>query len=327
MKKTKAVLAVILAALLCGCSSKEEGSSSSSVVESTSTSSSTTVSSSSTSSSSSTTTTSSSTESSTESEPESSEPVTNETFLKGLAGDTILRTDIKQVFVPEGGDASVEKLTEENFSSVLCMGFIYVSEPKGIFRTNLDNADVYDDVTMSFSDISDVKDTSYTRLNVGENMCGMTLTFAETNFARTSEDALGASGSYFCYGSCAFSGETELTGYINIRTEGGSNFAGEGDVIFVPTAGNLPVVNYSLDAEKGICHKLLNGADQNLVWSNEYGCIYLGNVFDNASLKSFEIPEGSEYIKCRVVVDNVKYMSSTQFYPRTEAELISIELL
>lgn len=326
MKKTKAVLAVILAAALCGCSSKEEGSSSSSVVESTSKSSSTTVSSSSSSSSSSTKT-SSLTESSSESEPESSEPVTNETFLKGLAGDTILRTDIKQVFVPEGGDASVESLTEENFSSVLCMGFIYVSEPKGVFRTNLDNADVYDDTAMSFTDISDEKDTNYTRLNVGEKMCGMTLTFAETNFARTSEDALGASGSYFCYGSCTFSGETELVGYINVRIEGGSNFAGEGDVIFVPTEGNLPVVNYSLDAEKGICHKLLNGADQNLVWSNEYGCIYLGNVFDNTSLKSFEIPEGSEYIKCKIVVDNVKYMSSTQFYPRTEAELISIELL
>ena len=116
-------------------------------------------------------------------------------------------------------------------------------------------------------------------------------------------------------------------GYINVRIEGGSNFAGEGDVIFVPTEGNLPVVNYSLDAEKGICHKLLNGADQNLVWSNEYGCIYLGNIFDNTSLKSFEIPEGSEYIKCKIVVDNVKYMSSTQFYPRTEAELISFELL
>ena len=326
MKKTKAVLAVILAAALCGCSSKEEGSSSSSVVESTSKSSSTTVSSSSSSSSSSTKT-SSLTESSSESEPESSEPVTNETFLKGLAGDTILRTDIKQVFVPEGGDASVESLTEENFSSVLCMGFIYVSEPKGVFRTNLDNADVYDDTAMSFTDISDEKDTNYTRLNVGEKMCGMTLTFAETNFARTSEDALGASGSYFCYGSCTFSGETELVGYINVRTEGGSNFAGEGDVIFVPTEGNLPVVNYSLDAEKGICHKLLNGADQNLVWSNEYGCIYLGNIFDNTSLKSFEIPEGSEYIKCKIVVDNVKYMSSTQFYPRTEAELISFELL
>ena len=326
MKKTKPVLAVILAAALCGCSSKEEGSSSSSVVESTSTSSSTTVSSSSSSSSSSTKT-SSLTESSSESEPESSEPFTNETFLKGLAGDTILRTDIKQVFVPEGGDASVESLTEENFSSVLCMGFIYVSEPKGIFRTNLDNADVYDDTAMSFTDISDEKDTNYTRLNVGEKMCGMTLTFAETNFARTSEDALGASGSYFCYGSCTFSGETELVGYINVRTEGGSNFAGEGDVIFVPTEGNLPVVNYSLDAEKGICHKLLNGADQNLVWSNEYGCIYLGNIFDNTSIKSFEIPEGSEYIKCKIVVDNVKYMSSTQFYPRTEAELISIELL
>ncbi len=324
MKKTKAALAVILAAVLCGCSSKEENSSSSSVEESTSSSFSTTVSSSSTISSSSTTS-SSSTESSTESSSES-EPLTNETFLKGLADDVILRSDIKQVFVPEGQDASVENLTEENFSSVLCMGFIYVSEPKGIFRTNLDNGDVYDEITMSFNDISDEKDAKYTRLNVGEKMCGMTLTFAETNFARTQEDALGAAGSYFCYGSCTFSGETELSGYINLRTEG-SNFAGEGDVVFVITEGDLPVVNYTVDAEAGICHKMMNGSDKNLVWSNEYGCIFLGNVFDNAALAGFEIPEGNEYVKCRIVVDNVKYTSSTQFYPRIEAELVSFELI
>ncbi len=327
MKKTKAVVAVILAALLCGCSSKEEGSSSSSVVESTSTSSSTTVSSSTTSSSSSTTTTSSSTESSSESEPESSEPVTNETFLKGLAGDTILRTDIKQVFVPEGEDASVEKLTEENFSSVLCMGFIYVSEPKGVFRTNLDNADVYDETAMSFSDISDEKDTNYTRLNVGEKMCGMTLTFAETNFARTAEDVQGASGNSFCYGSCTFSGETELTGYISVCKEGNFYNVFEGDVRFVPTEGNIPVVNYKTDPEQVIYHSMNTGADANLVWSNEYGIIKLGNAVEDSSLRSFNIPDDGNYYKCRIVIDNLVYSSSVNMFSTITAKLVSVELL
>lgn len=325
MKKTKSVLAVILAAALCGCGSKEEdfSSSSSSVAESTSTSSSTTTSSSSSSSSSSSTS-STTTTSSSDGEPEPVEPPADETFLKGLAGDTILRTDIKQVFVPEGGDASVENLTEENFSSVLCEGFIYAAKPKGIFRTNLDNADVYDETAMSFTDILDVKDTNYIRLNVGEEMCGLTLTYAETNFARTGEDVRDASESYFCYGSCTFSGETELTGYIRICKDYGSYFSA-GDIVFVVTKGNLPVVNYSLDAERGICHKLMNGAEQGLVWSNEYGSICLGNVNENQALKRFEIPEDGEYVKCKIVVDNVKYMSSTQFYPRIEAELVSIE--
>lgn len=326
MKKTKAVLAVILAAALCGCSTKEEKSTSSSVVESTSSSSSTTESSSSE-----TTTvsssSSSSTESSSESEPEKSEPVTNETFLKGLAGDTILRTDIKQVFVPEGGDARVEKLNEETFSSVLCMGFIYASEPSGVFRTNIENADVYDDISITFRDVSFSGDAGYTRLNVGEKMCGMTLTYAETNFARMQDDILNAAKSYFCYGSCEFSGEKELTGYINLRNEGGSNFAGIGDVVFIPTEGELPVVSYSIDSEKGICHKPMTGADLNLVWCNEYGSIHFGNIYDNPKLSDFGIPEGNEYLKCKVVVDNVKYMSSTQYYPRIEAQLVSIELI
>ena len=168
MKKTKAVLALILAAALCGCSAEEKNSSTASGESSLQQ---TTIDvSSSESSSRSTTEKSSSTETSTESEPEPSVPQTNETFLRGLADDVILKTDIKQVFVPDGQDASVDNLTEENFNSVLCMGFIYASEPRGIFRTNLDNPDVYNEAEMSFSDVSDDKSEGYSRVNVGDKI-------------------------------------------------------------------------------------------------------------------------------------------------------------
>lgn len=325
MKKTKAVLAIILAAALCGCSSKEEGSSSSSVVESTSTSSSTTQSSSTSSSSSSTT---SSTESSTESKSEPVESSSNETFLKGLAGDTIMKSDIKQVFVPEGEDASVEKLTEENFQSVLCMGFIYAAEPKGVFRTNLDNADVYDETEMSFSDISDEKDTNFIRLNVGEKMCGMTLTFAETNFARNQEQEIqGVSDSFFCYGACKFSGETTLTGYISIFKESDCYNVFEGDVRFVPTEGNIPVINYNRGSQQRICHSMITAADGDFVWSNEYGIIRLGNVNDDSSLSVFHIPDDGNYYKCKIVIDNLEYTSGVDLFSNVSANLVSIELL
>lgn len=322
MKKTKAVLALILAAALCGCSAEEKSSSTASGESSLQQA--TIDVSSSESSSRSTTEKSSSTETSTESEPESSVPQTNETFLRGLADDVILKTDIKQVFVPDGQDASVDNLTEENFNSVLCMGFIYASEPRGIFRTNLDNEDVYDEAGMSFSDVSDDKSEGYSRVNVGDKMCGMTLTFAETNFAR---QEMSGQSSYFCYGSCEFSGEAELTGYINVRADGNSYSAFAHDVTFVPTAGELPVVNYYPDPQRGICRKLMGGADKNLVWLNEYGSIYLGNTEKDDYLAKFGIPEGEEYVKCRVVIDWVKFTSSTQFAPRIEAKISSFELI
>lgn len=323
MKKTKAIFALLIAAALCGCSSNEEGPSLSSVSESASTSSLSAESSSS--SSSSTSSSASSTDSSTESKPEESKPSTNETFLKGLAGDTIMKSDIKQVFVPEGQDASVDKMTEENFQSVLCMGFIYAAEPKGIFRTNLDNPDVYNESEMSFSDVSETNDSNYVRLNVGDKMCGMTLTFAETNFAHFEEP--NRTGNFFCYGSCEFSGETTLTGYIKVQPEGDFYSVFEGDVIFVPTSGALPVVNYFLNSDNVICHKLMNGADKNLVWCNEYGSICLGNVIENDNLTDFDLPEGDDFVKCRIVIDKLKCTASTQFSARIEANMISFELI
>ena len=322
MKKTKAILALLIAAALCGCSSNGEGPSSSSVEQSSSSSSSSKETSSS--SSSSTSSSVSSTDSSSESKPEESKPSTDETFLKGLAGDTIMKSDIKQVFVPEGQDASVDKMTEENFQSVLCMGFIYAAEPKGIFRTNLDNADVYNESEMSFTDVSENNDSNYVRLNVGDKMCGMTLTFAETNFARN--EAI-TEKSYFCYGSCEFSGEATLTGYVKVQPEGDFYSVFEGDVIFVPTSGALPVVNYSLNSDNVICHNLMNGADKNLVWCNEYGSICLGNVIENDNLADFDLPDGDSFVKCRIVIDNLKCTSSTQFTEKMEANLVSFELI
>lgn len=318
MKKTKAILALILAATLCGCGAVEEDSSFGGESSSSTSSSSSTAGSSSSSFSE-----SSSTESSSESEPES-KPTGNETFLTGLAGDTILKTDIKQIFVPEGVSADIDNFSEENFSSVLCMGFIYASEPKNIFRTNLDNPDVYNEADYSFSDVALDKDNDYIRLNVGESMCGMTLTFAETNFARTDEQTMQTyPGSYFCYGSCEFSGEVELEGYINIHQDDGSYTAFKGDVNFVPTSGEIPVVNYRVDPENGIYHTLMPGAENNLVWLNEYGAIYLGNVDSDDSLKSLGIPDSSEFVKCKIVVDKLTYTSSTQMMPRVEARIVS----
>ena len=101
----------------------------------------------------------------------------------------------------------------------------------------------------------------------------------------------------------------------------------EGDVLFVPTSGDLPVVNYSLNSEGVMCHNLINGADQNLVWCNEYGSICLGNIDTDDYLADFDIPDGDNYVKCRIVIDKLKCTSSTQFSAKMEANLVSFELI
>ena len=333
MKKAINVgIAMIAAAALCGCGTGDEISESVTTSSSSSASSSSVISSSSAESSS--VVSSSSEESSAESEQTTTSETSNETFLTGLAGDTVLKTDIKQIFVPDGADASIDNFSEENFSSVLCMGFIYASEPRGIFRTNLDNPDVYNDAEMSFSDITDEKESSFIRLNVGEKMCGMTLTFAETNFARTDENsAWSFPGKYFCYGSCEFSGEAELTGDINVNAADDPYNSRKGDITFIPTEGEIPVVNYQIPVRDyrsdpdGIYHALVTGSDKNITWANEYGSIYLGNIETDASAENLGIPQSSEYIKCRIVIDKLKYTASTQMFPRIEARIVSFSAI
>lgn len=181
MKKYKILAAVLLAALLCGCSNKETSSQNStiSVVSSADDSN---VSSggesgvySDTGVSSKPVESSAQSSSDTESDPEPviDPPSGDETFLVGLAGDRILKSEITRVFTNEG-EGSAEDLTEDNFSAVLCDGIAYVAKPSLTARNNRDNYNMYDSGNMEFTDMTSSPKKDYMRLEVGDTICGLT---------------------------------------------------------------------------------------------------------------------------------------------------------
>lgn len=338
------VMALVLAAALCGCSEKDNSSQSGS-----SSTSDETVSSSveSTSSANGSTAASSSQEiSSSSAESTSSGEVSvpqndDATFLAGLAGDTILKSEITTVYTNDGSDCAPADLTEDIFLAVLCNGFTYVAEPSRVSRNTADHADVFDSGEMRFTDMSESVVKNYVRLNVGDTICGMTLKSAYVNFARGSEEEsfkmndgsfkkgseLGLKEIYFTAGTAEFEGELEMTGYI-CRIAEDMYGIGAGDIIFVPCDGeaNFPVMSYRLSGDDGFYHTSQLYSLPGLTWQNEFGYVRLGNVNDTEADVS-GLPEDGSFVKARVTANGLTLTCGLNFVSTTSSELTDLTVL
>ena len=345
MKKYKILSAALAAALLCGCSNKEDSSQNStisvvSVADPDSSSGGESGGNSDTGENSkpAESAVQSSADNGSESDPEIDPPSGDETFLVGLAGDRILRSEITTVFTSDG-EGSPEDLTEENFTAVLCNGFVYVAKPSLTARNNKDNHNRYDSANMEFTDMTSKPMKGYIRLNVGDTICGLTLTEAQVNFARGLEDTsfplsdgsvktgaeLGIPEIYFAAGSAKFEGELVMAGYI--CRVAGDEYAvgGEGDIIFVPSdgEGDFPIMSYRIDGDNGFHYRTQLYSFSDLVWQNEYGFMRLGNVYDTTADISM-LPEDGSFIKVQVTVDSLTLNCGVNFVNTVSAELVDI---
>lgn len=342
MKKYKILTAVLTAALLCGCSNKENSSQNStinvvSVVESDENSGGESSGNSDTGVSSKPAESSAQSSSVTESEPEIAPPSGDETFLVGLAGDRILRSEITRVFTSEG-DGSAEDLTEDNFSAVLCDGIVYVAKPSLKARNNKDNYNVYDGGNMEFTDMTSAPNKDYIRLEVGDKICGLTLTESQVNFARGSEQLtfdmndgsvktgaeLGLPEIYFSGANAKFDGKITMVGYICCVAEDEYGI-GAGDILFVPSdgEGNFPIMSYRLDGDNGFHNRSQVYSLSDLVWQNEFGYMYLGNSYD-ASADLSLLPDDGSFIKVQVTVDSFELSCGVNFVNTVKAELLNV---
>lgn len=345
MKKYKILSAVLIAALLCGCSDKENSSQNStisvvSIVESNTASngessvrSDTGISSKPVES-----TAQSSDDTVPEPEPVIDDPPSgDETFLVGLAGDRISKSDITRVFMSDG-EGGPEDLTEENFSAVLCDGIAYVARPTLTARNNKDNYDMYDSGDMSFYDMVSTPIKDYIRLEVGDTVCGLTLTEAQANFARGSEQLtfeledgsvktgaeLGLPEIYFSGCNAKFDGEITMVGYICCVAEDEYGI-GAGDILFVPSdgEGDFPLMSYRLDGDNGFHCRPQVYSLSDLVWANEFGYMYLGNAYDTSADISM-LPDDGSFIKVQVTVDSFELTCGVNFVNTVRAELVNV---
>lgn len=347
MKKYRIILALLLAAVLTGCANDEPSSDSSvsSITDSSATRS--TDNGSSISESTHESSSEDSSKSSSESAPQTSEPESSkqtddpdETFLVGPAGDVIRRSELTMIFSNDGTDGDPETFSEDNFSGVVCDGFVYLAEPSGICRTSYDNEDVFDSETVRFTDISEAPKKDYKRVSVGDTFCGLTLTEAQVNFAHGLDSTeytlgdgsvklgseLGFPEIYFMGGMATFEGEVTMTGYMCVAAEDEYSIM-TGDIIFVPSGCEctMPVMSYRFDPDVGTAHFPRINTRDGMYWENEYGHVYLGNIYGDVTADMSEIPDDGSFVKVNVTFDSITLTCGINMMDTCSARIVELE--
>ncbi len=261
------------------------------------------------------------------------------TFLTGLDGEKILTSEITEAF-GESGAISPEELTEENFGSAVCAGFVYAAPPSEFYRNDRDNSEVFNEADMTFTDSTGAEPLkNYERLNVGDKVGSLTLTKAETSFSRDLETRsftlsdgsektgaqLGLPEIFFAGGKAEFDGELTMKGYL-CRIAADDYGVSEGELLFVPSEGaDIPVLSYCFDGG-GFYHAPRVYSFSGLVWQNEFGYMTLGNAADTSADVS-SLPKDGSFVKAEVTVCNIEMSSGVNFTDRVKAELVRSEVL
>lgn len=252
-------------------------------------------------------------------------------FLVGLAGDAI---------PAENFITDIRGITRGKFMQCEAKG-TYVAVPSGIFRTSLDNPDVFDSENRCFTDISAERKKDFIRIEEGDEICGFKVKKAVSVFAPEGADEpykmpdgtmkkgteLGFPEIYFRRGELELEGTVEMTGYIRIVAEDVYGMEA-GDIRFIPAECKpaLPVLNYDFDPSEGFYHDIVNCyMEEGIAFCNEYGCgcFKLGNKSETTADLGF-IPADGSFIKAKVIVKNISMDSTIDWFTNVRGELVSI---
>ncbi|MDE7195151.1 MAG: hypothetical protein K2O14_14475, partial [Oscillospiraceae bacterium] len=176
-------------------------------------------------------------------------------------------------------------------------GFTYLAEPTGICLNSRDNADIFNADELTFEGAPQNAPSEYKRYDIGDTICGLTLTDASTNFYYGGVDNCRAE----------LEGSVTMTGYVTIAPEDEYGID-EGDVFFVPCPGSdlLPVVNFRYEGVGLVNPLYVAMSGDGFARMNEYsGDITLGNIH-RTDLDLSGVPADYSYsVKATVTVDRV----------------------
>lgn len=277
--------------------------------------------------------------------PEPQKPDGEPTFLTLLDGTPIYTSQISEVYKGDEEWGTKEAITFEQAEqaardggdfSVKCDGFAYGFIPEKTLNC-IDDPKMFkaDDDRTSFEFLGEQYDvnedtgkysTDYIRIEPGDKFGPLTVKSAYTLFTRKiryeGEDFTDVPGIYLSDSQVEFDGEIEMTGYVNI-TKMNTLYGEGGDMMFIP-AGNsstiLPDFDYYLNRNaRCICHITYAG------YSGYCGMSYdIGNMY-KVDCDTSGLNPGDSFVKVKVVLDDVKYLSG--HLGRWKVQLKSIEII
>lgn len=231
-------------------------------------------------------------------EPYTSDAATAETTAE-MGSYGVSATGLDGIEIPEEGLTSVyaEKSgTVYELVSARGEGFTYLAEPTGICLNSRDNYDIFNADELTFEGAPQNAPSEYKRYNIGDTICGLTLTDAGTNFYYGGVES--------CWAE--LDGSVTMTGYVTIAPEDDYGID-EGDIFFVPCPDNdlLPVINFRYEGV-GLINPLYVAMSGDFARLNEYsGDITIGNIH-RTDLDLSGVPADYSYsVKATVTVDKV----------------------
>lgn len=188
--------------------------------------------------------------------PVTSEKAGTPTILTAPDGSVIYSSEITQMYDIGGEPMSADALTAESEGAeVLCEGFQFFKEPSGKAQDNYNSPELFSG--LDYLGEMPENGNEIRRVNVGEEICGLRLKSARTNFLIAPND-YARNGSYYIKSSklfegsyiAEFEGTLEIEGFIT-STARNSYEPDGGALRFMPTEDKLPVVCGDFGDERG----------------------------------------------------------------------------
>ncbi|MCM1166455.1 MAG: hypothetical protein NC299_02590 [Lachnospiraceae bacterium] len=257
---------------------------------------------------------------------EESAPRSEPTIFIGPNGAPVYDSDVTRLTSddPSFGKKASELTAEDEGVTIFCEGFQYFKEPVGAAYNSYENPEMFDG--FEFKSEVPVNDNPWKRVNVGDEICGLTLKSATTAFENYSKDNFDY---YQTYYTCSvpdfsrfaeFDGSVTLTGFLNSSNRSSYEPDG-GELRLTPTENKLPVmpagIMYKIEPETYITAKSYGGGELYAV--NEVNLIALNNP-SGLDLGCIGIGDTA----CvRVTISNIKYLVAQS----VTADLVDVEIL
>lgn len=238
--------------------------------------------------------------------PDASDTALGEpTILVGLDGKPICTSEITEVYNINGEPTTVDQITPDNNGMVIiCDGFQYFKEPSGMAYDNYNNPELFDD--MEFIGEMPENKNGFRRVNIGDEICGLTLVNAATEFLISPGD-YDIYKSYYCHDStfsreytAEFEGSVTIEGFMNSAAR--NSYEPDGGALrFTPVENKLPIIGDYFGQETGFAITATFNSFE-LLSLNESGMIMIGE--HNCDLGGLGI---GDIMYVRATLSNIKY--------------------
>lgn len=249
------------------------------------------------------------------------------TFITGLDGQSVRTTDITKILDITDSPVTIDKLTpDSNDMKVFCDGFQYFKEPILIAYNSYENPEMFENG--QYTGETPENNNEYKRVNIGDEICGLKLTKATTEFLINQYNNERTGSYYYCAEIneplAEFEGSVTIKGFLCASPKTYYDNEG-GQLIFTPCEDILPlggttwdeIIGNMQNERKHYSNHTVYDDTNELVSFNEMWNIALGGL----TYKDIDMNTG-DVILVNATINNIKY-----YYGGVGADLEKVEVL